>query len=95
MRLLSDALGTDGHVAGLGNLFQGLAFVSGITFDCLDKVGDQVVPALELNIDLGPGVLELVAQANQAVVDTNQPGDQGDQDNAENNADAGQIHKDR
>jgi hypothetical protein len=34
------------------------------------QVGDQVEPALELDVDLGEGVLESIPRRDQAVVDT-------------------------
>jgi hypothetical protein len=35
----------------------------------LDQVGDQVVPALQLHVDLAEGVLVAVAQGDEIVVD--------------------------
>ena len=32
-----------------------------VSLDGFDEVGDEVDPALELDVDLGPGVLDLVA----------------------------------
>ena len=42
--------------------------MGGVALHRLDEVGDEVEPALELDIDLGPGVVHLVAAANEAVV---------------------------
>ena len=42
--------------------------VGGVALHGLDQVGDEVEPALQLHVDLRPGVLDLVAPADQAVV---------------------------
>ncbi len=47
--------------------------MSGIALDGFNKVGDQVVAALELNVDLLPGVLDLVTQSDQAVLQAHEP----------------------
>jgi hypothetical protein len=39
----------------------------------LDQVGNQVVAALQLHVDLREGVLERVARGHQAVVDAHAP----------------------
>jgi hypothetical protein len=44
----------------------------------LNEIGDQVVAALELHVDLGKGILELVAPAYQAVVYADRPDDDDD-----------------
>ena len=46
----------------------------------LDQVGDQVVAALELHVDLGERVLEAVARTDQAVVHRNHEPDGEDND---------------
>ena len=43
------------------------------TLDGLDQVGDQVVAPLELDVDLGVGVLVLIPADDQAVVHGDQP----------------------
>ena len=57
-----------------------LALVGGVALDGLDEVGDQVEAALELNVDLRPGVLDLVAPADQAVVGGDEVDRQQDHD---------------
>ena len=66
---------SDGGVAGLDDGVEGGLLVLGVTLDGLDQVGDQIVPALELHVDLRPGVLDLVAPADQAVVRRDQVDD--------------------
>src|SRR6266542_3700366 len=49
----------------------------------LDQVGNQVVPALELHVDLRPGGVDLVALADQPVVGRQGPTDDQDRDQAD------------
>ena len=58
----------DRRVAGLDHGFEGAALVGGVALDGLDEVRDEVESALELDVDLRPGVVDLVAAADQAVV---------------------------
>src|SRR5664280_3119386 len=53
--------------------FQRPALVPHVPLDGLDEVGDQVVPPLELHVDLAPRILHLVAGADQAVVHAQHP----------------------
>ncbi len=46
----------------------------------LDQVGDQVVPPLELDVDLGPGVLHPLLETNQGVVDADDDYHQDNED---------------
>ena len=48
----------------------------GVAFDGLDEVGDEVAAAFELHVDLRPGVFELVAQPDEAVVHAGNPAEQ-------------------
>ena len=41
--------------------------MGGITLHRVDKIGDQVVAPLELNVNLGPGFFGPIATADQAV----------------------------
>ena len=41
------------------------ALVRGVALDRLDEVADEVVPAVELDVDLAPGLLHEVAQLDQ------------------------------
>ena len=49
----------------------------------LDEVGDEVVAALELDVDLGERVLEAVAEGDEGVIDARDPeaedNDEGDE----------------
>jgi len=58
-----------GGGTGLDDGFECAAFVAHVGFGGFDEVGDEVVAAFELHIDLGEGVFEAVAQLNQVVVD--------------------------
>jgi hypothetical protein len=71
----------DGGVAGADDGLEGLPLVRGVALDGLDEVGDEVVAALELDVDLAEGVVGIDAPADQRVVhaDENQ---QQDQENA-------------
>ena len=52
---------------------QGLGFMGCIAFDSLNQVGNQIVTALQLHIDLRPAVGLLVAESHEAVVDGDEP----------------------
>jgi hypothetical protein len=49
-----------------------------------DKIGDEVVSAFELDVNLGPGVVDLITEANQGVVDANHKENQQDHDSSNN-----------
>ena len=52
-----------------GDGFERLAFVFDVTLrGSLDEIGNQVVAALELHVNLGVGVLEPIAQGDEFVV---------------------------
>ena len=46
-----------------------LLLVLGVALDGLDQVGDQVVTALQLRIDVLPGVIDAVTLGDHVVVD--------------------------
>ena len=82
--------GGGGDVAGFDHGLERGALVLHVALSGLDEVGDEIVTALELNIDLGEGVLEAIAKGDEAVVDAGDPkaGDQEDgEDNAEDDED--------
>ena len=54
--------------ASLGNLLERAAFVGSIAFDGLDEVRDEVETALQLHVDLRPGVIHHVAELDEVVV---------------------------
>ena len=59
--------------AGAHDVLEGAALVGGITLDGLDEIADQVMTALEFDIDLAPGLLDQIALLDQAVVDAHGP----------------------
>src|SRR5205085_4615783 len=68
-RLLLDRLRLLGRRPRLGDAVEGGALVPGIALHRLDEVRDQVVAALQLHLDLRPGVLRAVAQSHEPVVE--------------------------
>ena len=40
-----------------------------IAFYCFDQIGNEIMPPLELHIDVCPGTLRLDLQPHQAVID--------------------------
>ena len=54
--------------AGAGHVLVGAAFVFGVAFDGLDKVGDEVHTALVLHLDLGPGLVDVLFEGDHVVV---------------------------
>src|SRR6478672_7284441 len=80
-RLAQDPLGLTGFggrsralrgCARLGDRLERAALVGGVALDGLDEVGDQVVPPLELDLDLRPRVVDAVPQPNETVVEEDQ-----------------------
>jgi len=65
-RALTDRL--DCHVAGVRDRLQGLPLVRGVALNGLYQVGDEIMPSLQLYVNLRPGVPHLVAQPHEAVV---------------------------
>jgi hypothetical protein len=57
--------GGGGDVARLDHGLERRALVLQVALGGLDEIGDEVVAALELHIDLGEGVLEAVAEADE------------------------------
>ena len=70
---LGGSAGLHGIGAGVGDGFERFALMAHVAFHGFDEIGDQVVAALELHIDLRPGVVHVVAQPHQAVVDRDEP----------------------
>ena len=44
-----------------------------VTLDGVDEVGNEVMAALELHVDLRPGIFDRLTQSNQTVVSSHQP----------------------
>ena len=72
------AAGLRAHGVGarLRDGLEDLALVRRIALDGLDQVRDQVVPALELDVDPAPGLVDAVAPPDHAVVDPDQEQDE-------------------
>src|SRR5688572_22290784 len=85
--LLVRGLRAHGGGAGLDDLLHGLGLVLGVTLHRLDQVGDEVVTALQLDVDVRPGFIGAVAQGDQAVVDGDQPGDDHHEEQAKDDHD--------
>ena len=80
--LLGRALGTGGHGggAGVGDVGQDLLLEAHVALDRVHEVRDQVVTALELDLDLGERLVDAQALLDQAVVDPDRDDDQDDDD---------------
>src|SRR5207237_5120466 len=61
--------------AGVGDRLQGAPLVAHVAGDGVHEVGDQVMPALQLDVDLGPRLLGPVSGRDEAVVGEDQPED--------------------
>ena len=66
--LFGRAGGTHRAIAGVDDAFERVFLMRGIAFDGFHKVGDQIVAALELHVDVRPSVVTLDFEADQAVV---------------------------
>ena len=66
-----DALGTGGHGRGacVGDVGQDLLLELHVALDGVHEVRDQVVPTLELDLDLGERLVDPVSTADETVVD--------------------------
>ena len=72
--------GGGGDVAGFDHGLERGALVLHVALGGLNEIRDEVVAALELDVDLGEGVFEAVAKGDKAVVDAGDPeaGDEED-----------------
>jgi hypothetical protein len=77
--------GGGGDVTGLDDGFERGALVLHVALGGLDEVGDEIVAALELDVDLGEGVFEAIAEGDEGVVDAGDP-ERGDEKNGEDDA---------
>lgn len=66
--------------AGLGHGVERFLLMSGVALDGFHEVGDEVVPTLQLRIDVLPGVVDAVAQGDEVVVDAGDAHDDGHDD---------------
>src|SRR5579862_9460275 len=76
--LLRRPLRRHGRVARFDDLVQRAAFVRGVALYRLDQVGNEIVPLLELHVDIGKGLVDPLPHGNQAVVDRNRPQNEND-----------------
>jgi len=53
--------------ARLGHRREHAPFVRGIAFDRLDETGNEIVPQLELDIDVGEGAVPRLSQGHQPI----------------------------
>ncbi len=70
------ALGTHGAISRGDNALERIFFVPRVTLHRFHEVGNQVVAALQLNVNVGPRVVRLHAQSDQAVVHTDDDEDE-------------------
>ena len=68
--LLGAAPGADQLGSRLSYRCEDFFFLSGVTFGCLDQIGNQVVAPLELVFDLGPGGIDGLPLLNHRIVAT-------------------------
>ena len=88
----------DGAVAGRDDFIERATFMRHVTLRRLDEIGDEIVPALELHIDLRELILEIVPQRDEPVVnaDAEATDHQHDaEDDGENEKDGDQDHRER
>ena len=76
--------GTHGGVARVDHGGKRVLLVFGVALDGLDQVRDQVVAALQLRVDVLPGVINAIALGDHVVVDA---GDGADNHNDNNDTD--------
>ena len=81
-----------GCVAGLNDGFERLPLVLHIALSCLNEIRDEIVAALQLNIDLSKRVFVAVPVADETVVDPDGNEDRNEND-PENNEDKKQGGK--
>src|SRR5581483_11949971 len=74
-----------GGATVLGNIFKGTLFMGGITLHGLHQIGDEIVAALELHIDIGPRVVGAYPQLHQSVVNTDEYENNDRQQNDDDN----------
>jgi hypothetical protein len=75
--------------AGVSHRLERAALVRGIALHRLDQVGDEVAALLQLHVDVSEGLVDVLPQPDQPVVDPHQHEDQDDNDT---NDDEGDDH---
>ena len=82
-----------GLVPQRGDPLERLPLVRGVALDGLDEVGDQLVPALELDIHIGPRLAHVGPDAHQPVVDRQHVDQRQEDDHADDDQDDhGRVH---
>ena len=76
--------GGGGDVARLDDGFERGALVLHVALGGFDEVGNEIVAALELHVDLSVGVFETVAQGDEGIVDAGDPEADDDHDGEQN-----------
>lgn len=76
--------GGGGDVAGFDDGFERGALVLHVAFGDLDEIRNEVVAALELDVDLREGVLEAVTEFDEFVVDAGDPEAEDEKERDEN-----------
>src|SRR6266542_529284 len=77
----------DGARAGLGHFVENAALVRRVALHGLDEVGDQVVPSLQLDVDVGPGFAHALAQRDEPVVRRDEDEREHDEDDEDHDPD--------
>ena len=80
---LSGALRGHGGVAGSHHVVEGAAFVRGIALHGLDQVRNEIVPLLQLYVDIGEGLTDPLTEGDKAIVCAHRKQHEND-DDAEN-----------
>ncbi len=75
--------GAHGGSAHLGHLGECVGLVLHVALDRLDKIGDEIVAAFELDIDIGPRFLDPHRERDEAVVREYRPKDEHREDDKE------------
>ena len=83
-----------GLVAGLNDGLQGFPFVLHVALDRFNRVGNQVVSPLQLDLDLREGVLKTVLQSDELVVNADEGHDQEQEENADDDKNDDGSHDD-
>src|SRR5664280_872201 len=88
--LLRRSGGGHGRTAIFGDVLEGPLFVRGVALHGFHQVGDKVVAAFQLHVDIGPGVVGADLQLHQTVVNADQrerdDGQYGDNNDDSNHA---------
>jgi hypothetical protein len=73
-----------GGIAGLDHCVERAALMRGLTLHGFDQIGDQIVPLLQLHVDVGEGLIDALSERNQSVLDKDGENDQKTDDTDKN-----------